>query len=64
MKRKGGCLGGGNAGCFSIIMIVVVVILACVAGTVALADSIIDKVILVIEANTEAEILDIQREIR
>jgi uncharacterized protein YlxP (DUF503 family) len=37
---------------------------ACVAGTVALADSIIDKVVDFIESNTEAEIMEIQREIR
>lgn len=38
--------------------------MACVAGTVALADSIMDTVISFIENATEAEILDIQREIR
>ena len=38
--------------------------MACVAGTVKLADSIIDTVITFIEAHTEAEITDIQREIR
>ena len=38
--------------------------MACVAGTTSLADSIIDTVINFIENNTEAEILDIQREIR
>lgn len=37
---------------------------ACVAGTAAFADSVTDHVIDFIEANTEAEILDIQREIR
>jgi uncharacterized protein YlxP (DUF503 family) len=37
---------------------------ACVAGTVALADSIINKVVDFIESNTEAEIMEIQREIR
>jgi uncharacterized protein YlxP (DUF503 family) len=37
---------------------------ACVAGTVALADSIIDKVVDFIESNTEAEIMEIQGEIR
>jgi uncharacterized protein YlxP (DUF503 family) len=38
--------------------------MVCVAGTTALADSIIDTVISFIDNNTEAEILDIQREIR
>lgn len=38
--------------------------MACVAGTVALADSIINTVINYIENTTEAEILDIKREIR
>jgi len=38
--------------------------MACVSGTVALADSIIDTVISFIENTTEAEIMDIQREIR
>ena len=38
--------------------------IACVAGTVALADSMIDNVINFIEDNTEAEMMDIQREIR
>ena len=38
--------------------------LACVTESVAQADSIVDTVIGFIEANTEAEILDIQREIR
>lgn len=38
--------------------------MACVAGTAKLADSVIDTVITFIENHTEAEILDIQREIR
>ena len=38
--------------------------MACVAGTVALADSIINTVVNYIENTTEAEILDIKREIR
>ena len=38
--------------------------LACVTESVAQADSIVDTVIGFIEANAEAEILDIQREIR
>ncbi len=38
--------------------------MACVAGTVALADSIMDKVISFIGNTTEAEILDTWREIR
>lgn len=38
--------------------------MACVAGTVALSDSILNKVISFIENTSEAEILDIQREIR
>lgn len=38
--------------------------LACVTESVAHADSIMDTVIGFIEANTEAEILDVQREIR
>lgn len=38
--------------------------MACVAGTTQLADSIIDTVITFIEDHTQAEILDIQREIR
>ncbi len=38
--------------------------LACVTESVAQADSIVDTVIGFIEANTETEILDIQREIR
>ena len=37
--------------------------LACVAGNTALADSIMDNVITFIENNTEAEIVDIRREI-
>ena len=38
--------------------------IACVAGTVRQSDSIIDHVINFIESNTEAEILDVQRETR
>jgi len=38
--------------------------LACVAGTVALADSMIESILLYIENNTDAEIMNIQREIR
>lgn len=38
--------------------------MACVAGTFALADSIIDTAIRFIENATEAEIPDIQRKIR
>ncbi|MPL96382.1 hypothetical protein SDC9_42560 [bioreactor metagenome] len=38
--------------------------LACVAGTVALGDSMIESILLYIENNTDAEIMDIQREIR
>lgn len=37
---------------------------ACVSGTVALAESVIDKLINFIEDNTEAEIVNIQRELR
>ncbi|MBE6830540.1 MAG: DUF503 domain-containing protein [Ruminococcaceae bacterium] len=37
---------------------------ACVAGTVSQADSIIDHVIAFIEGNTEAEIINIAREVR
>ena len=38
--------------------------IACVAGTVSQSDSIMDHVIAFIESNTEAEIVDIQRELR
>lgn len=38
--------------------------IACVAGTVSQSDSIIDHVLKFIGSNTEAEILDIWREIR
>jgi len=38
--------------------------IACAAGTVAQADSVMEHVIHFIEENTEAEILNIQREIR
>lgn len=37
---------------------------ACVAGSVSQSDSIIDHVLDFIENNTEAEILEVQREIR
>lgn len=37
---------------------------ACVVDTAKLADSVINNVITFIEDNTEAEIIDIQREIR
>lgn len=37
---------------------------ACVADTVKMADSVINTVITFIEDHTEAEILEIQREIR
>jgi uncharacterized protein YlxP (DUF503 family) len=37
--------------------------LACVAGNAALADSVMDHVIDFIENNTEAEIVEIRREI-
>lgn len=42
----------------------IIIGIACVAGTVALANSTIDTVIRFTEENTDAEILDIQREIR
>lgn len=38
--------------------------IACVAANTALADSIMDHVISFLEDNTEAEILEIQREMR
>lgn len=38
--------------------------LACVAGSVSLADSMIDSVLSFIETNTDAEIIDIRREFR
>ena len=38
--------------------------MACVAGSVRQVDSILDHVIRFIEENTEAEITDIQRELR
>ena len=38
--------------------------IACVSETVSFADSMLDKVISFVEGNTEAEITDIQREIR
>jgi hypothetical protein len=38
--------------------------IACVAGSIALADSMIDHLIDFIENNTEAEITDIRREMR
>lgn len=36
---------------------------ACVAGNTALADSIMDHVLAFLEANTEAEIVDVRREV-
>lgn len=42
----------------------IIIGIACVAGTVALASSAIDKVIWFSEENTDAEILNIQREFR
>ena len=42
----------------------VVLGMACVAGSVRQADSIVDHVIRFIEDSTEAEITDIQRELR
>jgi uncharacterized protein YlxP (DUF503 family) len=38
--------------------------LACVAGTVSHADSMIDSVLTFIEANAEAEIIEVERELR
>ena len=38
--------------------------MACVAGTAALADSIIESILMFIENNTDAEIVCIQREVR
>ncbi len=38
--------------------------MACVTGSVRLADSIIDTALAFIGAHTEAEILDVRREIR
>ncbi len=38
--------------------------IACVTGSVSQSDSILDHVLAFIENNTEAEMLDIQREIR
>ncbi|MGI6578599.1 MAG: DUF503 domain-containing protein [Eubacteriales bacterium] len=38
--------------------------LACVAGSVSHADSIIDSVLSFIEGNTDAEIIEIRRELR
>lgn len=42
----------------------IIIGIACVAGTVAHANSTIDKVIRFTEENSDAEILDIQRELR
>lgn len=42
----------------------IVIGVACVAGSTALADSVIDHVITFIESGTEAEITEITREIR
>ncbi len=38
--------------------------LACVSGTVTQVDSMLDAILLFIESNTDAEIIDVQREIR
>lgn len=38
--------------------------LACVTGTVSHADSMIDSILRFIEDNVDAEVLDVQREIR
>jgi uncharacterized protein YlxP (DUF503 family) len=38
--------------------------LACIAVTAALADSMIESILLFIENNTDAEVIDIQRETR
>ena len=38
--------------------------MACVAGTVALADRMIESILMFIEDNTDAEIVSIQREVR
>ncbi len=38
--------------------------LACVSGTVTHVDSMLDAILLFIESNTDAEIIDVQREIR
>lgn len=38
--------------------------LACVAGSVSHANSMIDSVLSFIEDNTDAEVIDIQRELR
>lgn len=42
----------------------VVLGMACVAGTVRQADSIVDHVLQFVEESTEAEVTDIQRELR
>ncbi len=42
----------------------IVLMIACAAGNTALADSTMDNIIAFIEANTEAEITGILREIR
>lgn len=41
----------------------IVIGFACIAGTTSLADSMIDNIIKFIESNTEAEIVDTQREL-
>jgi uncharacterized protein YlxP (DUF503 family) len=38
--------------------------IACVSETVSFADSVMDKVIAFIEANTEAELIFVERQIR
>ncbi len=43
---------------------IIIIGLACVVGTVVLLDSTVEKVIRFIEDSSDAEILDIQREIR
>lgn len=42
----------------------IVIGIACVSGSVRLADSIIDNIIVFIEENTEAKIINVLREIR
>lgn len=42
----------------------IIIGVACVTGSVNQADSIIDNILGFIENNTEAQIIDIQREIR
>jgi uncharacterized protein YlxP (DUF503 family) len=42
----------------------IIIGIAYISGTVSFADQVMDKVISFIEKNTEAELVDIQREIR